>query len=67
MQPLRKEVCATQEHQFWTVPEVAKILRISRNRAYDLVARKQLSAIRIGRVLRVREADLRRFVEENRY
>ncbi len=36
-----------------TVPEAAKLLRISRNLAYELVARHELPSIRFGRVIRV--------------
>ncbi len=36
-----------------TVPEAAKVLRISRNLAYELVARQELPAIRLGRVIRI--------------
>ena len=36
-----------------TVPEAAKLLRISRNLAYELVARNEIPAIRLGRVIRV--------------
>ena len=36
-----------------TVPETAKLLRISRNLAYELVARGELPAVRLGRVIRV--------------
>lgn len=36
-----------------TVPEAAKMLRISRNLAYELVARGEIPAIRLGRVIRV--------------
>ncbi len=36
-----------------TVPEAAKLLRISRNLAYELVARNELPAVRLGRVIRV--------------
>lgn len=36
-----------------TVPETAKILRISRNLAYELVARNEIPAIRLGRVIRI--------------
>lgn len=36
-----------------TVPEAAKLLRISRNLAYELVARQQLPAVRFGRVIRI--------------
>ncbi len=36
-----------------TVSETAKLLRISRNLAYELVARGELPAVRLGRVIRV--------------
>ncbi len=36
-----------------TVPEAAKFLRISRNLAYELVARRELPCVRLGRVIRV--------------
>jgi len=36
-----------------TVPEAAKLLRISRNLAYELVARDELPAVRLGRVIRI--------------
>lgn len=35
------------------VPEAAKLLRISRNLAYDLVARGELPSVRLGRIIRV--------------
>ena len=36
-----------------TVTETARLLRISRNLAYELVARGELPAVRLGRVIRV--------------
>ena len=36
-----------------TVPETARLLRISRNLAYELVARGDLPSVRLGRVIRV--------------
>ena len=36
-----------------TVPETARLLRISRNLAYELVARGDLPAVRLGRAIRV--------------
>jgi excisionase family DNA binding protein len=36
-----------------TVPEAARLLRISRNLAYELVAKGELPAVRFGRVIRV--------------
>ena len=37
------------DHEFLTVPEVAKLLRISRNLVYELVAQGVLPSIRLGR------------------
>lgn len=46
-----------------TVPEVARRLRISRSLAYQLVARREIPAIRISaRTVRVRPGDLERYV-----
>lgn len=48
-----------------TVPEVAKILRVSRSAAYSLVRVRELPAVRIGRSLRVRPETLERFIREH--
>ena len=42
-------VRADDEPQVLTVPEVAEVLRISRNRAYDLVREGRLRSVRVGR------------------
>jgi len=50
-----------------TVPEVAEELHIPRSRAYDLVARGNLPAVRIGeRSIRVNRRELERFLLESR-
>lgn len=36
-----------------TVPEAAKMLRISRNLAYELVGRGEIPSLRFGRVIRI--------------
>ncbi len=41
-----------------TVPEAAKLLRIGRNLAYELVARGEIPSIRFGRLIRVPRAAL---------
>ena len=46
-----------------TVPETAKLLRISRNLAYELVARGELPAVRLGRVIRIPRAALNDWVK----
>ncbi len=45
-----------------TVKEASALLRISRNLAYDLVARGEIPAIRLGRVIRVPRASLDQWV-----
>lgn len=49
-----------------SVNEVQQTLGIGRTKAYELLAARQLPAVRIGRSLRVREEDLREFIERNR-
>jgi excisionase family DNA binding protein len=50
-----------------TVPEVARELQIPRSRAYELCARGDLPAVRIGeRSIRVNRAELERFLMETR-
>jgi excisionase family DNA binding protein len=48
-----------------TVPQVARYLKISRSKAYYLVQQKKIPYIRIGRNVRVREADLEKWIESN--
>ncbi len=48
---------------FLTVPEVAIILRIRRARAYELIRRGLLPAVRLGRQIRVSQASLEAFTE----
>ena len=42
--------------QIMTVDEVAKLLRLSRNAAYEAVARKEIPSVRIGRRILVPRA-----------
>ena len=54
-------------HEWLTVPEVAQELRIPRSRAYELCARGELPAVRIGeRSIRVNRRELERFLLETR-
>ncbi len=46
-----------------TVPEAAKVLRIGRNLAYQLVASGELPSLRLGRVIRVPRDALDRWIE----
>jgi excisionase family DNA binding protein len=55
------------QHEFLKVPEVAAILRIARSRAYDFVANGTISAVKIGRSVRVSREALDRYIEEHDY
>ncbi len=48
-----------------TVPETARLLRISRNLAYELVARGELPAVRLGRVIRIPRRELDDWLEKS--
>ncbi len=48
-----------------TVAEVAGVVRVSRMTVYRLIRRNQLKAIRVGRNYRVREEDLREYLESS--
>ena len=48
-----------------TVPETARLLRISRNLAYELVARGELPSVRFGRVIRIPRSVLADWVRES--
>ena len=55
------------ERTWLTVPEVAKELHIPRTRAYELIARGELPAVRVGeRSIRVNQNELVRFLLESR-
>lgn len=47
-----------------TIPEVARYLKISKSKIYDLVSRKEIPHLKIGRNVRIRQADLQRWMEE---
>jgi excisionase family DNA binding protein len=49
---------------FMTVGEVARQLRVSNMTVYRLVKSGQIAAIRIGRGYRIREDDVRRYLEQ---
>ena len=48
-----------------TVAEVAAMLRISRSQGYELVARKALPALRLGRSIRIPKAALEQWMRTN--
>jgi excisionase family DNA binding protein len=60
---MRQEI----EQEFITISELQKILNVGRTTAYGLVATGELRAIRVGRAVRVRRADLDRWAERQSY
>ena len=54
-----------RDERLYKIAEVQRRLSIGRSKAYELVATRQLPGVRIGSSLRVREQDLRRFIESN--
>lgn len=46
---------------------MAKLPRVARSRAYDLVANGEIPAVRIGRSVRVSRTELNTWLEEQRY
>lgn len=56
-----------KERNWLRVPEVAEELNIPRSRAYELIQRGELPAVRIGeRSIRVNRMELERFLLETR-
>ena len=49
---------ADDQRTMLTVPEAAKLLRIGRNHAYELVARGEIPSVRLGRLIRIPRAAL---------
>jgi excisionase family DNA binding protein len=56
-----------ENDQFVRIPEMAAELKISRGRAYALVADGTIPAVKIGRSLRVSRRELRAWLETHRY
>lgn len=47
------------DRRLWTVAEIAGLLRVNKMTVYRLVNSGELRSVRVGRVIRVREGDLR--------
>jgi predicted DNA-binding transcriptional regulator AlpA len=63
----KHEVCMESTQKYLNIPEVAKLLRISRNRAYELAAcDPTFPVITIGRRLIVSREDLETWVNSQR-
>jgi excisionase family DNA binding protein len=53
--------------EWLTLADLCELLGIGRTLAYQLVAERTIPAVRIGRAIRVRKADVEEWLEENRY
>jgi excisionase family DNA binding protein len=54
-------------NQWLKVPEVAELLQLPRTRAYELIQRGEVPAVRVGeRSIRVHRGELERFLLEER-
>jgi excisionase family DNA binding protein len=47
-----------------TVPEAARVLRISRNLAYELIAQRRLPHVRLGRRILIPRPGLERWISQ---
>ncbi|MDQ4095126.1 MAG: helix-turn-helix domain-containing protein [Actinomycetota bacterium] len=50
--------------RFFTVAEVARQLRVSNMTVYRLIKAGQLPAVRVGRGYRIRDDDVRKYLDE---
>lgn len=50
--------------QVYTVPEVARLLKLSKSNLYKLVQSEQIPHIRIGKSIRIRHSDLEAWLDE---
>ncbi len=64
---METKTSSTGERTWLTVPQVAEELHLPRTRTYELIARGELPAVRIGeRSIRVNRQELERFLFESR-
>ena len=50
--------------KIYTIPEVAEYLRMSKSKVYDLVKRKKIPSVKIGRNVRIRHSDFMEWLDE---
>jgi excisionase family DNA binding protein len=48
---------------YLTVEKIMGILQISRTTAYGLISSRRLKSYKVGRLVRIREIDLKHFIE----
>lgn len=54
-------------NDWFTLAELGEWLKVSRTTAYRLVSTGEIPAYRLGQAIRVRRADVERWLEENRW
>ncbi len=52
------------EDPILTIPEVARYLKISKSKIYNLVSKKEIPHLKIGRNVRIRQTDLQMWMEK---
>lgn len=52
--------------EFYTAPEIAAILKISKSMAYDLLKSRKIATVKIGKSVRVRKEDLEEYIQKSR-
>lgn len=53
-------------HEVVTVQEMAKMLRVGRNAAYDLVKTKQVPSVRVGNQIRIPKSSVIEFLKNDK-
>ena len=53
------------DEKIYTIPEVASYLKMSRSKVYNLVQHRKIPYIKINRNVRIRETDLKKWIEKN--
>lgn len=56
-----------EEEEVFTIAQVQKRLKIGKTKAHALIATRSIPSFRVGKLVRVKKADLERFIEDNRY
>jgi len=51
--------------KFYTIPQVAEILQMSKSKVYLWAQQRRIPTVRIGRNVRIRGSDLLKWIEKN--
>lgn len=57
----------SDDQEFLTISQIQERLQIGKSKAHSLVATRSIPSIRIGRTVRIRRAELERWIEDHRY